>query len=60
MSAVGAERTSACALHMSAFDPKRKLRRLNPQHGDARELRRVRRYDPIGRPGPLDPREARR
>jgi hypothetical protein len=26
MSAIGTKRTSACALHMSAFDPKRTLR----------------------------------
>ena len=30
MSAIGTKRTSAFALHMSAFDPKRTLARPNP------------------------------
>ena len=51
MSAIGTKQTSACALHMSAFDPKRTSALIATR----RPLLRVSRPDPaIGTSGQLD------
>ena len=49
MSAIGTKRTWACALHMSAFDPKRTLGESDGAQNTTRGFRRIRRCK-TGRP----------